>query len=224
MTPCSLFSRPSWVLLILMCIPCSLGFLPLHPRVGLSGNSRALLLLNNNNNNLVLCVGDALLDCIATDEARGWSVDKMVLHNAWNAFPGGAPANVATALMKLGTPSAFCGCIGMDDDGDLLESILTNEGVNISLLQRTSKMPTRRVLVTRSLEGDREFGGFSDNRAADEFADCLLDAPNSSQAKELLQQCTWMVCSTLSLAFPKSNHAITQIGKTSTAKQCPIAR
>jgi len=44
----------------------------------------------------------------------------------WTAFPGGAPANVATALTKLGTSSAFAGCLGTDDYGDHLQSILTD--------------------------------------------------------------------------------------------------
>lgn len=215
MTPFSLFFLPSWVLIILSCIPFSHGFLPIHQQL----NFRILALneneLDDNSSDdkdlIILCVGDALLDCIATNEARGWSVDEITTKNAWTAFPGGAPANVATALVKLGTPSALCACLGMDDDGDLLQSILTNTGVNTLLVQRTDKLPTRRVMVTRSIEGDREFGGFYDNRAADEFADSLLDAASIQAEELLLQRCQWIVCSTLSLAFPKSREAITQL-------------
>ena len=47
----------------------------------------------------------------------------MVKENAWHAWPGGAPANVATALCKLGTPAAFAGCIGDDFDGDSVRSV-----------------------------------------------------------------------------------------------------
>ena len=30
---------------------------------------------------------------------------------SWTGFPGGAPANVACALAKLGTPAAFVGAV-----------------------------------------------------------------------------------------------------------------
>lgn len=70
----------------------------------------------------VLCIGDALFDCIS--DIPGLSLQDMVDQDAWTAFPGGANANVATALCKLGTRSAFCGCLGADTDGDLLQSLL----------------------------------------------------------------------------------------------------
>jgi hypothetical protein len=83
MTPFSLFFLPSWVLIILSCIPFSHGFLPIHQQL----NFRILALneneLDNNSSEdkdlIILCVGDALLDCIATNEARGWSVDEKLL-------------------------------------------------------------------------------------------------------------------------------------------------
>ena len=149
------------------------------------------------------------MDCIANDDARGWSVEKMMQQHKWTALPGGAPANVATACVKLGTPSAFCGCLGQDANGDLLAKLLRETGVDVSLLQRTDQYPTRQVMVTRSMEGDREFGGFYDNRAADEFSDCLLDASKLfPQADTILKKTKWIVCSTVSLAFEKSAEAV----------------
>jgi fructokinase len=163
----------------------------------------------------VLTIGDALFDCIANDDARGFTVDEMVKQSKWTAFPGGAPANVASACCKLGTSSAFCGCLGADQDGDELESLLLDIGVDVSLVQRTTNIqnrPTRRVMVTRSIEGDREFGGFYQNRAADEFADCHLDEILSVESnKELIANVKWIVCSTLSLAFPQSAKSIHSI-------------
>lgn len=165
----------------------------------------------------VLCIGDALFDCIANDDARGLSVEEMLGKGSWRAFPGGAPANVATACRKLGTSSAFVGCLGADEDGDELETLLHDTGVDVTLLQRaTDGSPTRRVMVTRSLEGDREFGGFYGGRSADEFADCQLDYrlifPENDgiqgMATTLIAEADWFVCSTLSLAFEKSADTI----------------
>ena len=74
----------------------------------------------------VLCLGEILIDQIAnpTDSA-GNAQDGI-------AYYGGAPANVACGLAKLGTTSAFIGCIGQDPAGlELLEMLKTN-GVDTS--------------------------------------------------------------------------------------------
>mmetsp|Transcript_18537 Transcript_18537/g.53441 ORF Transcript_18537/g.53441 Transcript_18537/m.53441 type:complete len:438 (-) Transcript_18537:63-1376(-) len=158
----------------------------------------------------VLCVGDALFDCIANDDARGVSVAKMVERNAWTPFPGGANANVATALCRLGTPSAFCGCVGSDEDGDVLENLFRETGVDVTMLRRADEgIPTRRVMVTRSIEGDREFGGFYGGLPSNTFSDCFLDistvADDASDA--VVEGVEWLVCGTLGLACEKSAEA-----------------
>ena len=181
--------------------------------------ARAFSSDNNDDPPCVLCIGDALFDCIANNDARGCSVDEMITRNAWKAFPGGAPANVATALQKLGTSSAFVGCLGTDPDGDELVTLLNDTGVDTSLVQRTSEHPTRRVMVTRSLEGDREFGGFynhdsqSADASADSFSDCFLQVDSlleklEKEGRSMKQGTKWVVCSTLSLAFETSAKAV----------------
>jgi hypothetical protein len=68
----------------------------------------------------VLCVGEVLVDAIAKDASvkPGDPADK------WTAFAGGAPANVACALTKLGTPAGFIGAVGNDADGAKLLQVL----------------------------------------------------------------------------------------------------
>ncbi|MGB5772602.1 MAG: PfkB family carbohydrate kinase, partial [Crocosphaera sp.] len=46
----------------------------------------------------ILCLGEILWDYLA--DQLGQKLDKVT---SWTAYPGGAPANVACALMKLGT-------------------------------------------------------------------------------------------------------------------------
>ena len=156
-------------------------------------------------------MGDALFDCIS--DTNGASLEEMLEKGAWTSWPGGAPANVATALSKLGSSSGFAGCIGADQDGDVLATLFRDTGVDVSLLQRSSELPTRRVMVTRDPTGDRTFACFADGRPADAFADSLFDSQGlSSEALEAgLQGVRWMVCSTLSLAFPASNAAMLEV-------------
>lgn len=156
----------------------------------------------------VVCVGDALFDCIAEERAMGWTVEAMVEAGAWKAWPGGAPANVAAALCKLGTPAAFAGCVGSDGDGDVLQAILEESGVDTSLLRRTDAAPTRRVMVTRSKDGDREFAGFANGFSPDSYADCFLDASTWRNFDDALADTKWVVCSTLSLAYQQSGDAV----------------
>lgn len=148
----------------------------------------------------ILCVGEMLFDCLA--DQLGKELNEV---NSWTAYPGGAPANVASALVKLGISAAFIGCIGNDNTGDKLINVLEEIGVNTIGIQRHPTAPTRKVYVTRSLTGDREFAGFG-NVKTEEFADTKLEAKQLE--KSLFIQANYLVIGTLLLAYPQSNQAI----------------
>lgn len=148
----------------------------------------------------IICLGEILVDCLADQLGREQSDV-----SSWTAYPGGAPANVACALAKLGTAAAFIGCVGQDHSGDELISLLQETDVNIIGVQRCSETPTRTVYVTRSLNGERHFAGFGDIDSS-KFADTQLSAeqlPNS-----LLMNADFLVIGTLGLAYPKSRAAM----------------
>ena len=69
---------------------------------------------------------------------------------------GGAPANVATGLARLGVASAVVGGIGFDAFGEALAEHLANDGVSTRFLVR---MPNRTgiTFVTRDAEGEPSF-------------------------------------------------------------------
>nr|WP_229641449.1 PfkB family carbohydrate kinase [Waterburya agarophytonicola] len=105
----------------------------------------------------VICLGEVLFDCLA--DQTGKTISNVT---SWTPYPGGAPANVACALAKLGTPSAFIGRVGKDRQGEQLVQLLESIGVDISGVQYDEQAPTRKVYVTRSVEGDRTFAGFGE--------------------------------------------------------------
>ncbi len=148
----------------------------------------------------VLCIGELLFDYLANQSGRS-----LTEVESWTSYPGGAPANVATALSKLGTSAAYIGCIGQDLDGNTLTTLLKSLDVNLDGLQRHPQAPTRRVYVTRSLEGDRTFAGFGDLDTA-EFADAFLDAERLPEA--LFEPAQFLVLGTLGLAYPSSRAAM----------------
>ncbi len=148
----------------------------------------------------VICLGEILFDCLADD--LGKSVSEV---SSWTPYPGGAPANVACALVKLGTPSAFIGCVGKDEKGHELVDLLKSIGVSISGVQYSDRFPTREVYVTRTADGDRIFAGFGDKKA-DEFADAYLQA--QYLPPELFLEAEFLVIGTLELAYPQSRAAV----------------
>jgi fructokinase len=59
--------------------------------------------------NKVICLGEVLFDLLALETDRS-----LAEVQNWTPYLGGAPANVAAALVKLGITAAFVGCVGMN--------------------------------------------------------------------------------------------------------------
>ncbi len=148
----------------------------------------------------VLCLGEVLLDLLAYDSDGSAETGR-----SWIAYAGGAPANVASALVKLGTPAGFVGCVGQDDIGDALVDLLQEIGVDVTGIQRHPTAPTRQVYVVRSETGDRSFAGFENGASAD-FADAYLQA--EQLLPELFATAEFLVLGTLELAYETSRDAI----------------
>lgn len=161
----------------------------------------------------VVCIGEILFDNLANQ--LGKSLADVA---SWTPYPGGAPANVACALQKLGTTAAFVGCIGEDDSGKVLTDLLEKISVNIEGLQQHPTAPTRTVYVTRTAGGDRTFAGFGQYDTAD-FADARLDAAELPES--LFQEAKSLVMGTLELAYPQSRAALrraVELAKAQSAK------
>jgi fructokinase len=148
---------------------------------------------------LVLCLGEALVDRLDLPDG-----DRL----------GGAPANVACALARLGTPSAFLGRLGRDAIGEAFAAVFAERGVDTSALQWDAQRPSRVVLVRRDACGDRQFGGFAGavagaGEGAAGFADQALDASELSAALgPLLATARWLLVGTIPLASPAAASAL----------------
>ena len=134
----------------------------------------------------VICLGEALVDRLGPlggDPAVDQPVDDRL---------GGAPANVACALSRLGTPVVFAGRIGSDAIGAAFVDLFAQRGLDASLLQRDSQRPTRIVLVRRAVDGERQFQGFSGDQGLG-YADQALEPMT-------LPPACWLVIGTIPLA------------------------
>ncbi len=148
----------------------------------------------------VLCLGEILYDVLADQLGRSLSEVE-----SWTSYPGGAPANVACALLKLGSESGFIGAVGEDEPGKDLVKLLEEIGVDTTGVQRHPSSPTRQVLVTRKQNGDRVFSGFKDYDTA-EFADTRLKA--AKLPEKLFATAEMLVIGTLELAYPETGAAV----------------
>ncbi|MBL8839311.1 MAG: fructoselysine kinase [Alphaproteobacteria bacterium] len=72
-------------------------------------------------------------------------------------FPGGNAVNVAVLCRRLGARSAYLGCLGGDEAGDLLRDALAAEGVDVARCRRIDGANARARIAHNG--GDRRFIG-----------------------------------------------------------------
>ncbi|XP_074282775.1 putative fructokinase-5 [Silene latifolia] len=100
----------------------------------------------------IVSFGEMLIDFVP-DEA-GVSLAES---RGFVKAPGGAPANVACAITKLGGASAFMGKVGDDEFGKMLVDILKKNGVNTAGVCFDKDARTALAFVTLKKDGEREF-------------------------------------------------------------------
>jgi fructokinase len=100
----------------------------------------------------VVAFGELLIDFVPTvtglDLAQAETFTKAA---------GGAPANVAVGLVRLGLTSAFMGMAGQDGFGHFLAETLRRVGVDVTPLRFTSRAHTGLAFVSLHADGEREF-------------------------------------------------------------------
>jgi len=99
----------------------------------------------------VYCIGELLIDFVAENQGNDLSRAEVFTKKA-----GGAPANVACAIAKLGGLSKFIGCVGQDQFGMFLLNVLEENHVDVSLAQK-SKTFTTIAFVSIAENGERDF-------------------------------------------------------------------
>ncbi|KAK9989762.1 hypothetical protein SO802_030001 [Lithocarpus litseifolius] len=110
---------------------------------------------------LVVCFGELLIDFVPT--ISGLSLAEAP---AFKKAAGGAPANVAVGIARLGGSSAFIGKVGEDEFGYMLADILKQNNVNNEGMRFDPGARTALAFVTLKSDGEREFMFFR-NPSAD---------------------------------------------------------
>jgi fructokinase len=100
----------------------------------------------------VITIGEALIDFVSTESG-------VTLREApaFTKAAGGAPANVAAGLARLGVSSGFIGRVGDDPLGHFLADTLAAEGVDVSQIGFERRARTGLAFVSLTAEGERDF-------------------------------------------------------------------
>ena len=117
----------------------------------------------------VVCVGEMLIDFVCLDTNAGFDNGVNFIKKT-----GGAPANVAACIGRLGGESLIVAAVGNDSFGTYLKNEVAHYQVNIDFVE-TATTPTTLAFVSLADDGEREFAF---NRGADELLNLSNDTIN----------------------------------------------
>ena len=100
----------------------------------------------------VVSLGEALFDLFAAPPGTTLGAARTFISE-----PGGAPANVAIGLARLGVDVGFVGRVGADSFGSRLQELLRQEGVDIAHFRPVAGSRTPIALVAASSPVDQDF-------------------------------------------------------------------
>jgi len=100
----------------------------------------------------IVCLGELLVDMFPAEVGR-----RLVEVSAFRPKPGGAPANVAVAAVRLGARSAFIGKVGDEAFGHHLADVLRQEGVDVRGMRFDEEARTGMAFIAMPDENTAEF-------------------------------------------------------------------
>lgn len=107
----------------------------------------------------VLVAGEALIDMFPTEPGRLADVETL------RRAAGGAPANVAVGLARLGAPPLLWTRLGDDPFGEHLADVLEANGVHDDLVAVDDQRKTAHTLVAEDPDADQSFTFFKEGTA-----------------------------------------------------------
>ena len=152
----------------------------------------------------IISYGELLIDMVSTspDAPIGAAID-------WVKAPGGAPANVAVGLQRLGAQTEFWGAVGDDPFGEFLRATVQSEGVDVSHLQTRPERTTIAFVATLA-SGNKEIC-FYRNPGADAHFDIAQIGDDAFNGADIFH------CGSVSLSLEPSRSAQFELAKSARA-------
>ncbi|CAK9232410.1 unnamed protein product [Sphagnum troendelagicum] len=117
-----------------------------------NGHILNMLIQTCKKSGLIVCFGELLIDFVPT--VGGLSLADAP---AFKKAPGGAPANVAVGVARLGGDAAFVGKVGDDEFGYMLVDVVKENRVETRGCRFDANARTALAFVTLRNDGEREF-------------------------------------------------------------------
>jgi fructokinase len=149
----------------------------------------------------VLCLGEALVDLLPDRRGRLRECEGFTAHS------GGAPANVAVGVARLGGRVAMSGVLGDDEFGHLLLRKLAAEGIDCRF-RMAPKAPTGIWFVSVDDQGNRSFFSPTGGASADKRLG-LIDVLKAPIAKS-----RWLHTGTSCHLLPEAQEALVRALRT----------
>jgi fructokinase len=116
--------------------------------------------------NPIICIGEMLIDLIPDAQAQQASAP----YPCYRPHPGGAPANVAVAIARLGGVVRFIGKLSEDGFGQLLARTLAENQVDTQYVRTAPQVATTLAVVTLQANGERQFAFYREGTADTQLA------------------------------------------------------
>jgi len=100
---------------------------------------------------MIVVIGAAGVDLLGRQSQPGPRADSVP--GVVQRSPGGVGRNIAESLARLGLPVKLISLVGSDVDGDWLLSTTARAGVDVSLVQRSTDLPSPTYLAVHDDRG-----------------------------------------------------------------------
>jgi fructokinase len=162
----------------------------------------------------IVCLGEAIIDLVALEPGLA-----LGYVGSFARAAGGAPANVAVGIARLGRSAAFVGRLGDDSFGRALGEELRANGVDMAGVRFDPVAQTAIAFVAIDADGDREFLFYRDRSA-----DTLLDPSDIDPV--MIVEATALHVGTVSLSTEPSasatRHALRIAGDAGVPRSCDL--
>ena len=133
----------------------------------------------------VLCIGTVVVDIMAKPigQKNVWKEKQRI--SQIQILAGGDGANQSLYLTDSGLKTAFVGCVGNDQNGQVVTKLLNDRGVITDYMQTRIEYPTGTAIVLVDSDGERHtfsvYGAHSTLRRSD----CPITLPEGCRAVTL---------------------------------------
>ncbi|WP_158854121.1 carbohydrate kinase family protein [Halorhabdus sp. CUG00001] len=157
-----------------------------------------------------LVAGEALIDMFPTTSGRLAAVD------TFERRAGGAPANLAVAMARLGTAPYLWTKLGDDPFGTHLEDVLTEQGVPDRFLEIDPSRKTAHTLVGDDPDADQSFVFYKEETAT-------MAMEPETVPDEVLADLSWVHFGGVMLCEEPARTAMLDLAKRAKAAGCTVS-